>query len=91
MVNSTVRFILYTPSHLRVNTSSDSPYGIPGRLYGQMAEFDRLTNQTKYKQTLKQDFALAESANSEFSSIFQYGLMIPPESHLTNVNFSVSS
>ncbi|PBK61081.1 hypothetical protein ARMSODRAFT_1025983 [Armillaria solidipes] len=46
----------------------DSLYGTPGRLYGQMAEFDRLTNQTKYKQILKQGFALAEPVNSEFSS-----------------------
>ncbi|KAK0433872.1 hypothetical protein EV421DRAFT_1909779 [Armillaria borealis] len=42
---------------------NDSAYDTPGRLYGQMAEFDRLTNQTKYKQTLHQCFALAESPN----------------------------
>ncbi|PBK61062.1 hypothetical protein ARMSODRAFT_1025971 [Armillaria solidipes] len=42
---------------------NDSAYDTPGRLYGQMAEFDRLTNQTKYKQTLQQCFALAESPN----------------------------
>ncbi|KAK0471202.1 hypothetical protein IW261DRAFT_1671194 [Armillaria novae-zelandiae] len=42
---------------------NDSAYDTPGRLYGQMAEFDRLTNQTKYKQTLRQCFALAESPN----------------------------
>ncbi|KAK0237346.1 hypothetical protein EDD85DRAFT_791015 [Armillaria nabsnona] len=42
-------------------------------LYGQMAEFDRLTNQTKYKQTLKQGFTLPELVNSEFSSLFNYG------------------
>ncbi|PBK86042.1 hypothetical protein ARMGADRAFT_1169270 [Armillaria gallica] len=40
---------------------NDSAYDTPGRLYGQMAEFDRLTNQTKYKQTLQQCFTLAES------------------------------
>ncbi|KAK0433848.1 hypothetical protein EV421DRAFT_1993812 [Armillaria borealis] len=40
---------------------NDSTYDTPGRLYAQMAEFDRLTNQTKYKQTLKQYFDLAES------------------------------
>ncbi|SJL17361.1 uncharacterized protein ARMOST_20911 [Armillaria ostoyae] len=40
---------------------NDSLYGTPGRLYGQMVAFDRLTKQTKYKQTLKQGFALAES------------------------------
>ncbi|KAK0433864.1 hypothetical protein EV421DRAFT_2039941 [Armillaria borealis] len=45
---------------------NDSVYDTPGRLYAQMVEFDRLTNQTKYKQTLKQCFALAESINPEF-------------------------
>ncbi|KAK0216400.1 hypothetical protein IW262DRAFT_1400023 [Armillaria fumosa] len=39
---------------------NDSAYDTPGRLYEQMAEFDRLMNQTKYKQTLRQCFALAE-------------------------------
>ncbi|PBK86060.1 hypothetical protein ARMGADRAFT_542025 [Armillaria gallica] len=47
---------------------NDSTYDTPGRLYGQMAEFDRLTNQTKYKQTLQQCFVLAESISPEFSS-----------------------
>ncbi|KAK0482982.1 hypothetical protein EDD18DRAFT_1432721 [Armillaria luteobubalina] len=49
---------------------NDSAYDTPGRLYGQMAEFDRLMNQTKYKQTLRQCFALAESISPEFSSTF---------------------
>ncbi|KAK0216393.1 hypothetical protein IW262DRAFT_1510957 [Armillaria fumosa] len=55
---------------------NDSLYGTPGRLYGQMAQFDRLTNQTKYRQTLKQGFALAESVNSDFSStlLLNFGL-----------------
>ncbi|PBK86103.1 hypothetical protein ARMGADRAFT_940991, partial [Armillaria gallica] len=35
-------------------------------------EFDRLTKQMKYKQTLKQGIALAESVNSEFSSALNY-------------------
>ncbi|PBK61067.1 hypothetical protein ARMSODRAFT_944313 [Armillaria solidipes] len=45
---------------------NDSTYDIPGRLYAQMAEFDRLTNGTKYKQTLKQCFVLAESISPDF-------------------------
>ncbi|KAK0229435.1 hypothetical protein EDD85DRAFT_1026459 [Armillaria nabsnona] len=49
---------------------NDSAYDTPGRLYGQMAEFDRLTNQTKYKQTLQQCFALAESVSPGFSYIY---------------------
>ncbi|KAK0229428.1 hypothetical protein EDD85DRAFT_957170 [Armillaria nabsnona] len=49
---------------------NDSAYDTPGRLYGQMAEFDRLMNQTKYKQTLRQCFALAESISPKFSSIY---------------------
>ncbi|KAK0229437.1 hypothetical protein EDD85DRAFT_939750 [Armillaria nabsnona] len=48
------------------NVSSDSGFDIPGRLYAQMAEFDRLTNQTTYKKTLKQFFVLAESINPDF-------------------------
>ncbi len=45
---------------------SDAEYEIPGRLYAQMAEFDRLTNQTKYKDTLKQYFSSAEFVRSGF-------------------------
>ncbi|KAK0237379.1 hypothetical protein EDD85DRAFT_1008566 [Armillaria nabsnona] len=45
---------------------SDSSFDIPGKLYAQMAEFDRLTNQTTYKQTLKQCFVLAESISPKF-------------------------
>ncbi|KAK0433850.1 hypothetical protein EV421DRAFT_1993823 [Armillaria borealis] len=37
-----------------------------------MAEFDRLTNQTKYKQTLKQYFALAESVYPGFSNVLLF-------------------
>ncbi|KAK0476947.1 hypothetical protein IW261DRAFT_1635377 [Armillaria novae-zelandiae] len=51
----------------------DSTFDIPGRLYAQMAEFDRLTNQTTYKQTLKQYFVLAESISPEFSTTYNYG------------------
>lgn len=55
---------------------SDSAYGTPGMLYAHMAEFDRLTNQTKYKDTLKQYFSLVESANSGFLNEFMnYGLI----------------
>ncbi|KAK0468939.1 hypothetical protein IW261DRAFT_1344744 [Armillaria novae-zelandiae] len=52
---------------------NDSAYDTPGRLYGQMAEFDRLTNQTTYKETLRQCFALAESNNTGFSNVLSYG------------------
>ncbi|PBK84200.1 hypothetical protein ARMGADRAFT_974338 [Armillaria gallica] len=52
---------------------NDSKRVTAGRLYAQMAELDRLTNQTKYKQTLKQCFALAESVNYDVFSILEYG------------------
>ncbi|KAK0468910.1 hypothetical protein IW261DRAFT_1516923 [Armillaria novae-zelandiae] len=52
---------------------NDSAFDIPGRLYAQMAEFDRLTNKTMYKQTLKQCFVLAESINPEFLTASNYG------------------
>ncbi|KAK0433856.1 hypothetical protein EV421DRAFT_2088326 [Armillaria borealis] len=55
------------------NGAFHSIYAIALALYGRIAEFDRLTNQTKYKQTLKQGFALAEPVNSEFSSALNYG------------------
>ncbi|KAK0237327.1 hypothetical protein EDD85DRAFT_1008472 [Armillaria nabsnona] len=78
MDNSTARFIIFPPSSFRINPSSDSAYDTPGWLYAQMAEFDRLTKQRKYKQTLKQCFALAESISPEFSnkmvSSVDYGL-----------------
>ncbi len=45
---------------------SDVIYEAAGRIYAQMAEFDRLTNQTKYKDMLKRYFALAESAKPSF-------------------------
>ncbi|KAK0487908.1 hypothetical protein IW261DRAFT_1450877 [Armillaria novae-zelandiae] len=50
---------------------NDSIYAAEYTLYAQMADFDRLTNQTKYKQTLKQCFALAESYESPLN--LQYG------------------
>ncbi|PBK61396.1 hypothetical protein ARMSODRAFT_896870, partial [Armillaria solidipes] len=60
-------------SNGQFSVSSDSPYGTPGGLYAQMAEFDRLTNQTKYKEQLKGCFKLAESVNSNFLSNPNYG------------------
>ncbi|KAK0482987.1 hypothetical protein EDD18DRAFT_1362252 [Armillaria luteobubalina] len=45
---------------------NDSTLDIPDRLYAQMAEFDRLTNQTTYNQTLKQCLVLAESISPGF-------------------------
>ncbi|KAK0216402.1 hypothetical protein IW262DRAFT_1277251, partial [Armillaria fumosa] len=50
----------------------DGEYESPGRLYAQMAEFDRLTNQTKYKDMLKKYFVLAESARPGFLEL-NYG------------------
>ncbi|PBK86165.1 hypothetical protein ARMGADRAFT_941031 [Armillaria gallica] len=52
---------------------SDAEYEIPGRLYAQMAEFDRLTNQTKYKDALKQYFASAELVRSGYLDELNYG------------------
>ncbi|KAK0481029.1 hypothetical protein EDD18DRAFT_800939 [Armillaria luteobubalina] len=48
----------------------DNIYESPGRLYAQMAEFDRLTNQTKYKDMLKQYFLLAEFTRPGFLDLF---------------------
>ncbi|KAK0189333.1 hypothetical protein F5146DRAFT_1138719 [Armillaria mellea] len=62
--------MLQPNKQFNVQVSPDSAYDTPGRLYGQMAEFDRLTNQTKYKQTLRQWFALAESISPGFSSTY---------------------
>ncbi|KAK0213932.1 hypothetical protein IW262DRAFT_1466493 [Armillaria fumosa] len=45
---------------------NDSAYGTPGILYAQMAEFDRITNQTKYKESLKEYFPLMEAVRSNF-------------------------
>ncbi|KAK0492357.1 hypothetical protein EDD18DRAFT_1358027 [Armillaria luteobubalina] len=43
------------------NGSFNSAYGTPGMLYAQMAKFDRVTNQTKYKDLLKSYFPLMEA------------------------------
>lgn len=58
--------LLYFQHRLPFYVSADSTYETPGRLYAQMAEFDRLTNQTIYKDILKRYFAEAESLNPEF-------------------------
>ncbi|PBK86085.1 hypothetical protein ARMGADRAFT_999255 [Armillaria gallica] len=52
---------------------SDGIYGAAGRLYAQMAEFDRLTNQTNYKDDLKKYFTLAESVKPDFLDETNYG------------------
>ncbi|KAK0437660.1 hypothetical protein EV421DRAFT_1907159 [Armillaria borealis] len=70
-------------AELLFEASSDSPYGTPGGLYAQMAEFDRLTNQTKYKEQLKGCFKLAESVNSNFLSN-PYVLIVPSGLLLTD-------
>ncbi|KAK0244422.1 hypothetical protein EDD85DRAFT_808019 [Armillaria nabsnona] len=52
---------------------NDSAYGTPGMLYAQMAEFDRITNQTKYKDVLKKYFPLMEAVRPYFLDEFSYG------------------
>ncbi|KAK0487249.1 hypothetical protein IW261DRAFT_1446751 [Armillaria novae-zelandiae] len=52
---------------------NDSAYGTPGMLYSQMAEFDRITNQTKYKDSLKNYFPLREAVRTDFLDEFSYG------------------
>ncbi|KAF5338858.1 hypothetical protein D9758_015567 [Tetrapyrgos nigripes] len=50
--------------------SEDLPYSTTGRsVYAQMAEFDRLTNQTKYKDQLKDYLGRAQRINA-FSDTF---------------------
>ncbi|KAK0222372.1 hypothetical protein IW262DRAFT_1553644 [Armillaria fumosa] len=44
----------------------NSAYGTPGMLYAQMAEFDWITNQTKYKDLLKKYFPLMEAVRPDF-------------------------
>ncbi|KAK0222039.1 hypothetical protein IW262DRAFT_1377757 [Armillaria fumosa] len=51
----------------------NSAYGTPGMLYAQMAEFDRITNQTKYKDLLKKYFPLMEAVRPDFLDEFSYG------------------
>lgn len=54
---------------------NDSAYGTPGMLYAQMAEFDRITNQTKYKDLLKKYFPFMEAVRTDFLDEFlNYGL-----------------
>ncbi|PBK86067.1 hypothetical protein ARMGADRAFT_941007, partial [Armillaria gallica] len=53
--------------------SSDSNYEAGGTLYAQMAEFDRLTSRTTYKDTLKFYFTLAESVGPKFLNGQTYG------------------
>ncbi|KAK0237333.1 hypothetical protein EDD85DRAFT_1024011 [Armillaria nabsnona] len=47
----------------------NSTYEAGGTLYAQMAEFDRLTSQTTYKDMLKQYFTFAESGNHGFLDV----------------------
>lgn len=65
-----------TAGFLRSDGSfNDSAYGTPGMLYAQMAEFDRITNQTKYKDVLKKYFPLMEAVRPNFLDEFlNYGL-----------------
>ncbi|KAK0237335.1 hypothetical protein EDD85DRAFT_770967, partial [Armillaria nabsnona] len=48
-------------------------YEAAGRFYAEMAEFDGLTNQTKYKDTLKQYFELAGLVKPNFFDKLIYG------------------
>ncbi|KAJ7619774.1 hypothetical protein DFH06DRAFT_1341863 [Mycena polygramma] len=43
------------------------PYGVTGTLYSQMAQFDLITNQTKYQSALLRYFQLQDSLNKNFS------------------------
>ncbi|KAG7443182.1 uncharacterized protein BT62DRAFT_1009785 [Guyanagaster necrorhizus] len=52
---------------------NDSAYGTPGAFYAEMAEFDRITNQTTYKDVLKKYFPLIEADRSNFLDEFAYG------------------
>ncbi|KAJ7323025.1 hypothetical protein DFH08DRAFT_712035, partial [Mycena albidolilacea] len=47
--------------------------GYAGQLYSQMAEFDIASNQTKYKDTLKEYFLKAPHRSSNFSDVLYYG------------------
>ncbi|KAF7328326.1 Glycoside hydrolase family 76 protein [Mycena venus] len=44
--------------------------GYAGQLYSQMAEFDIATNQTRYRDTLKEYFLKAPHRSSNFSDVF---------------------
>ncbi|THV01181.1 hypothetical protein K435DRAFT_854037 [Dendrothele bispora CBS 962.96] len=52
-------------------------YGTAGSIYAQMAEFDLLTNQTRYKEQLKGYFRLAENSRPNFSDQFVSFIAIP--------------
>ncbi|KAK0464711.1 uncharacterized protein EV420DRAFT_1517779 [Desarmillaria tabescens] len=52
---------------------NDSAYGTPGTFYAEMAEFDRVTNQTKYKDVLKKYFPLIEKTRTNYLDEFAYG------------------
>ncbi|PBK61076.1 hypothetical protein ARMSODRAFT_1089927 [Armillaria solidipes] len=52
---------------------SDGRYDAAGAHYAQIPEFDRLTNQTTYKDTLKNYFKLAESVKPGFLDDKNYG------------------
>ncbi|SJL07299.1 uncharacterized protein ARMOST_10645 [Armillaria ostoyae] len=59
-----------TVGFFRNGSFNDSAYGTPGMIYAQMAEFDRITNQTKYKDVLKTYFPLMEAARPNFLDEF---------------------
>ncbi|PBK74639.1 hypothetical protein ARMSODRAFT_950649 [Armillaria solidipes] len=64
-----------TVGFFRNGSFNDSAYGTPGMIYAQMAEFDRITNQTKYKDVLKTYFPLMEAARPNFlDELLNYGL-----------------
>ncbi|KAK0471203.1 hypothetical protein IW261DRAFT_1612201 [Armillaria novae-zelandiae] len=56
---------------------TDGNYGSTGVLYAEMVEFDRLTNQTIYKDTLKNYFALAQ--NYGYAAVHAYTVYGDPE------------
>ncbi|KAK0471216.1 hypothetical protein IW261DRAFT_1597432 [Armillaria novae-zelandiae] len=59
-------------THGQFNVSNGT-YADAGALYAQMVEYDRLTNQTKYKVILRDYFTVAESKNPGFLDVQNYG------------------
>jgi hypothetical protein len=50
------------------NATNDAVAGCKGSFYGQLAEFDLITKQTVYKETLNTYFQVAQMAHGNFST-----------------------
>ncbi|KAJ7260617.1 hypothetical protein C8J57DRAFT_1636635 [Mycena rebaudengoi] len=55
------------------NATNDAVAGCKGSFYGQLAEFDLITEQTVYKKTLNTYFQVAQMAHANFSTTKTYG------------------